>query len=255
MGTILDKILNKFTFFPHNKMVVKKEDMPDYVAEKWINTPDGNKLQAFFLEHKSDKKRPLILYFHGNTGNVFSHHRFQHALKLYAMNHNVLMLSYRGYLRSTGSPSEQGIYMDGESALEYAKQELGYTEEEVFVFGRSLGSTVATHISQHRNFKGVVLITPLTSAKEMAVAMGFRYFSWFVKKSFNSIKKIKNLKSKLLIIHGDDDKQIPVKMGEKLYHKYKGKKQLIIIKNGGHNNIQQVDPSAFWNGINSFLNH
>ena len=83
--------------------------------------------------------------------------------------------------------------------------------------------------------------------------MDFSYFSFLAKKSFNSIKKIKNLKSPLLIIHGTEDKQIPFKMGEKLYQKYKGEKTLIAIENAGHNNIQLVNPDKFWNSIEAFI--
>jgi len=254
MKSIIKKILNRFTFFPHNKVKLASSEMPECVSEKWINTTDGEKLQAFYFEHKTQTKKSLIVYFHGNTGNIFSHHRFEHAEKLYNMGQNVLLISYRGYSKSSGSPSEEGIFIDGESALNYAKNTLGFNLQQIFVFGRSLGSTVATHVAQNKKLKGVVLLTPLTSAKEMARFMGFRYFSFLAQNRFNSIKKIKYLKSKLLIIHGTDDKQIPFAMGEKLYHKFKGKKKLVTIEDGGHNNIQIVNPDLFWNSIGDFLN-
>ena len=253
MGSILNKIVNKFTFFPNNKVVLAVKDMPHYVSEKWIDTPDGEKLQSFLFNHPDNQELSLIIYFHGNTGNLFSHHRFEHAKRLHEMGLNVLLLSYRGYSKSTGKPSEKGIFIDGESALSFSHKALGYKNEDIFIFGRSLGSTVATHIAQNRIFKGVVLLAPLTSAKEMAKEMDFRYFSLFVKRSFNSLKKIKYLNSKLLIIHGTEDKQIPFSMGEKLFDKYKGVKKFIAIEGAGHNNIQQVNPDAFWNGIEEFL--
>jgi fermentation-respiration switch protein FrsA (DUF1100 family) len=243
-----------FTFHPHNKVRMDNKDMPHYVSEKWIETTDGENLQSFYFKHSDTKNHSLIIYFHGNTGNLFSHHRFEHAEKLHAMGCNVLLVSYRGYSKSTGKPSEKGIYIDGESTLAYAHKALGYTNENIFVFGRSLGTTVAVEISQNRNLKGVVLLTPLTSAKDMGKEMDFSYFSFLAKSTFNSIKKIKNLVSPLLIIHGTEDKQIPFKMGEKLFHKYKGEKELIRIEKAGHNNIQLVDPDSFWNGIESFLN-
>lgn len=255
MPSILERIINMFTFHPHNKVRLDTKDMPHYVTERWIDTTDGEKLQAFYFKHSDaqDDKHPLIIYFHGNTGNLFSHHRFEHAERLHEMGCNVLLISYRGYSKSTGKPSEKGIFIDGESTLEYAHKSLGYSNDNIFVFGRSLGSTVAVEISQHREFRGVVLLTPLTSAKEMGKEMDFSYFSFLAKKSFNSIKKIKNLKSPLLIIHGTEDKQIPFKMGEKLYQKYKGEKTLIAIENAGHNNIQLVNPDKFWNSIEAFI--
>jgi len=252
MSSILQRIINKFTYFPHNKIMRSTKDLPEFVSEKWIHTADGEKLQALYFEHKN-KKTDLIIYFHGNTGNLFSHSRFDHAKRFYEMGKNVLLVSYRGYSKSSGKPNEKGIYLDGESAIKFANETLGYNNENIYIFGRSLGTTVAVEVAQHKNFKGVVLFTPLTSAKDMAKEMDFKLFSFLAKKTFNSIKKIKNLKSKLLIIHGTHDKQIPFKMGEKLFNKYKGEKTFIKIENAGHNNIQLVDPDSFWNGIEQFL--
>ena len=254
MASILDRIINMFTFHPHNKVRLDVKDMPHHVSERWIETTDGEILQSFYFKHSDAKQHSLIIYFHGNTGNLFSHHRFEHAEKLHKMGCNVLLISYRGYSKSTGKPSEKGIYIDGESTLSYAHKTLGYSNENIFVIGRSLGTTVAVEISQNRNFKGVVLLTPLTSAKDMGKEMDFSYFSFLAKSTFNSIKKIKYLRSPLLIIHGTEDKQIPFAMGKKLFEKYKGKKDFIRIKDAGHNNIQLVDPYLFWNGIESFLN-
>ena len=254
MNSILNLIVNQFTFFPHNKILLKKTLWPDYVSEKWIETEDNEKLQAVYFKHSDAKPNSLIIYFHGNTGNMFSHNRFDHANQFYKMGHNVLMISYRGFYKSSGKPSEQGVFMDGEATIKYAQQTLGYTIENTFIFGRSLGTTVATHVSQNRNFKGVLLITPLTNAKDMAKTMGFKYVSFLVKKAFKSLKKIKRLKSKLLIIIGTVDKVTPPEMGIKLFNKYKGDKQLITVEKGGHNNLQIIEFDKFWNGINNFVN-
>ena len=189
MKSILELIVNKFTFYPHNKMIRTIKDLPSFVSERWLTTVDGENLQSLYFKHSQDKK-DLIIYFHGNTGNIFSHHRFEHAQRLFDMGLNVLLISYRGYCKSTGKPNEQGIYNDGEAALKYTNQTLGYSNQEIYIFGRSLGTTVATHISQNRKFKGIVLITPLTSAVEMGIEMGFRYFSIFARGAFNSLKKI-----------------------------------------------------------------
>lgn len=253
MNAVVKTISNRFTFFPHNKVKMSADELPDFVSEKWIETPDGKKLQSLYFEHKQQSKKSIIIYFHGNTGNIYSHHRLEHAEKLYNMGQNVLLVSYRGYSKSSGSPSEEGIFIDGESALNYAKNTLGFNYQQMFVFGRSLGSTVATHVSQNKKLKGVVLLTPLTSAKEMAKHMGFKLFGFLAKNRFNSLKKIKYLKSKLLIIHGTEDLQIPFSMSEKLYNKFKGNKKLVAIEGGGHNNIQIVNPDLFWNSIEDFI--
>lgn len=253
MKSILNLIVNQFTFFPHNKIRLPYSHWPTYASEKWLKTMDNENLQSIYFEHPDTKAENLIIYFHGNTGNIFSHHRFDDADKFYQLGTNVLLVSYRGFSKSTGSPSESGIYIDGETALNYANNTLNYANQNIFIIGRSLGTTVATHIAQNRIFKGLLLITPLTNAKDMAKFMGYGYVSFLVKHAFNSFKKIKKVKSKTLIIIGTMDKVTPPEMGIKLFKKYKGQKQLITINEGGHNNLQLVENIKFWNAIKTFI--
>jgi fermentation-respiration switch protein FrsA (DUF1100 family) len=254
MKSIINLIVNQFTFFPHNKIRLPYSEWPSYASEIWLKTVDNENLQSIYFEHPNGKTEDLIIYFHGNTGNIFSHHRFDDANQFYKLGANVLLISYRGFSKSTGTPSEAGVYIDGETALNYANETLNYANKNIFIFGRSLGTTVATHIAQNRIFKGILLITPLTNARDMAKFMGYGYVSFLVKHALNSTKKIKKIKSKLLIIIGTIDKVTPPEMGIKLFKKHKGQKQLITIENGGHNNLQMVENQKFWDGINTFVN-
>ncbi len=126
MTSIVQRIINKFTYFPHNKIMRSTSELPKYVTEKWIETSDSEKLQSLYFEHNDNSKNDLIIYFHGNTGNLYSHHRYEHAEKLFSMGKNVLLLSYRGYGKSSGKPNEAGIYEDGESTLQFALNQLAY---------------------------------------------------------------------------------------------------------------------------------
>ena len=198
-----------------------------------------------------ERTYPVIIYFHGNAGNLY--HRFDHAQQLFEMDQDVLLVSYRGYSKSTGKPSEKGIYLDGESAVNYAIDNLEYNEEETTIFGRSLGTTVAIHIAQYKTFKGLILITPMTTGKEMASAMGLRWFKFVAGNSYNSLEKIKKIKSRILIIHGDRDEIVPYEMGKRLFEKFEGDINMITIKGGGHNNLSEVDPSTYWGEIEEFL--
>jgi len=165
-------VKDKLTFFPDRTSTIPQKDIPSYASEHWIKTSDGETLQAFLFQHPEQDRSSLILYFHGNAGNLY--HRFDHASRLFHMNKDVLLISYRGY--------------DGESAINFTIDSLGYAENEISIFGRSLGSAVAIHISQHRNFKNLVLITPLTSGKEMASAMGLGFLKFIAGDSYNSLE-------------------------------------------------------------------
>ncbi len=246
-----ESIINRMTFYPDTFSELSADEFPEHIFEKKIKTEDGETLQAFLFKHSGDGKRPLIIYFHGNAGNLY--HRFEYTQKLSEMDQDVFLVSYRGYGKSTGKPSEQGIYTDGEAAVNYALNTLGYTENEIILFGRSLGTTVAVHIAQNRNFKKVILATPLTSGKDMASAMGLGLVKYIAGSSFNSIDKINNINSSILIIHGDKDELIPYAMGKKLANTFNGVKQFVTIKNGGHNDLQEVDSELYWGSIQNFL--
>jgi uncharacterized protein len=246
-----ESIMNMMTFYPDTFSTLTANEIPEHISEKQLLTADGEELQAFLFKHPDEVRRPLILYFHGNAGNLY--HRFEYVQRLYEMNQNILLVSYRGYGKSTGSPNEKGIYKDGEAAVNFALNKLGYQESEIIIFGRSLGTTVAIHVSQHNFFKKVILVTPLTSGKDMATAMGLGIVKFMAGSSFNSLSKINNLKANILIIHGDKDELIPYAMSKKLLDTFTGSKQMITIKNGGHNNLQELDPELFWGGIEDFI--
>ena len=242
---------DRLTFFPDKTSTISEKDIPDFASERWIETADGETIQSFLFLHHEQPKRSLIIYFHGNAGNLYG--RFDTAIKLYQMDHEVLLVSYRGYAKSSGEPNEKGIYIDGAAAVNYAMDNLGYYENEISIFGRSLGSTVAIHIAQHRNFNNIVLITPLTSGREMAIAMGLGFVKFLAGNSYNSLEKIKNINSRLLIIHGDRDEVVPYLMGQQLYEEYNGAKQMVSIRNGRHNDLQEVAPEVYWGAIEKFM--
>ena len=225
-------IRNKLTFYPDK---VTEIPLPSNVKKVNFSTSDGETLEAFLWQHSEKKFYPLVIYFHGNAGNLY--HRLDYGQQIFDMDLNVLLVSYRGYSKSTGKPSEKGIYLDGLAAYDYAINQLGLKEKEIILFGRSLGSTVAVHMGQNRDFKGIILVTPLSSGREMAQAMGLGLFKYVAGNSYNSVEKINDLRSRLLIIHGDKDEVVPYKMGQKLMEAYPGEKQFVTIKGAGHNNL------------------
>ncbi|MGV6861244.1 MAG: alpha/beta hydrolase [Putridiphycobacter sp.] len=248
---IVNKIINRFAFHPHNKVVLEKENLPAFSQLIQVETEDGQTLNGLYFKHETVK--PLIIYFHGNTGNLYSHNRIDYTTKLFEMGYNVLMVSYRGYSFGTGIPSEKGIYLDGESILNFALKTLNYKIDDIVIVGRSLGTTVAINIALNRNFKGLILITPLSNGKDMAKTLGFKSISFLASNVFKSKKKIKEIKIKKLIIAGENDLQTPLQMAVDLFNSASEPKQLVTIKNGGHNNLQNVDPALFWGEIEKFL--
>ena len=129
-----------------------------------IKTSDNIDLLSWF--HKKDlKKFKTIIYFHGNAGTLENRiHKLNHFKD---MNVNFLIISWRGFSGNDGKPSEEGLYIDGISAINWLKN-LGLSEEDIIIYGESLGTGVATEIAQNSNFAGLVLETPFTSMVEAA---------------------------------------------------------------------------------------
>ena len=244
-------VKDSFTFFPDRVSEIPMNEIPSFAEEHIISTADAESIQSFYFHHQTGEQLPLLIYFHGNAGNLYS--RFEPATRIYQLGYDVLLVSYRGYAKSTGTPTEKGIFLDGEAAVNYAISKLDYQEENIALLGRSLGSTVAVHIAQYRNFQGVLLITPLTSGRDMAVAMGLGMLKFLAGNSYNSMEKINHLTSPLLIIHGDRDEVVPYHMGKSLFEAYNGPKHMVTIKNGRHNDLTDVDPVQYWGEIERFL--
>ena len=246
-----ESLVNSMAFFPDTRTSIPAEKMPSYLREVYIITGDSVRLQSYLLQHKGRSKR-IVVYFHGNAGNIS--HRVRDASKIYRLGCDVLLVSYRGYGRSEGSPSERGVYEDGISSINYITQNLGYTEEEIIIYGRSLGTAVAVYVAQNRNISHLVLVTPLSSGREYAQARGFGLLRACAGNSFDSLGRINNISCPLLIIHGDRDRVIPRDMGLRLYRAYRGEKQFVTINGGGHNDLQDADPELFWSSISDLIN-
>ena len=179
-----------------------------------IKTSDNIDLLSWF--HKKDlKKFKTIIYFHGNAGTLENRiHKLNHFKD---MNVNFLIISWRGFSGNDGKPSEEGLYVDGNSAINWLKN-LGLSEEDIIIYGESLGTGVATEIAQNRNFAGIILESPFTSmidaGKDKYPYLPVRLL---LKDKYESDKKIKNINRPILILHGKVDNIVPFHMGKRMY--------------------------------------
>ena len=249
IGSGCQSIINNTAFYPDTVTYVPVEKLPPEVSEKFITTTDGVKIQCYFIPDTSSQN--IVIYFHGNAGNIS--HRLPDLIQIRQFGVSVLGIGYRGYGKSKGRPSEKGIYLDGEAALSYAINELGFSESDIYVFGRSIGTTVAINTAQNRNIAGLILVSPLTSGKEQAQASGLRAISLLAGRSFSNISRIENITCPVLIIHGTHDEVIPVTMGVEIYESLQTKKILHTIYGAGHNNISVDFKREYWNAIEEFL--
>ena len=164
---------------------------------------------------KNYKEYKTLLFLHGNAGTLEN--------RIYKINHfkdvnvNFLIIAWRGFSGNKGKPSEKGLYEDAKSAIKWLKNK-GIKEENIIIYGESLGTGVATEIAQNKNFAGVILESPFTSMIDAGkTKYPFFPIRLLLKDKYESDKKIKNIKSPILIMHGEVDGIVPFWMGKKMY--------------------------------------
>ena len=179
-----------------------------------IISSDNINLLGWF--HKKNlKKFKTIVYFHGNAGKLENRiHKLNHFKD---MDINFLIIAWRGFSGNDGKPSERGLYDDGNSVILWLKN-LGLKENDIVLYGESLGTGVAIEIAQSNNFAGLVLETPFTSMVEVAKNF-YPYIpvALLLKDKYENQKKIKNIDIPLLVMHGEADQIVPFWMGKKIY--------------------------------------
>lgn len=216
-------------------------------------TKDMVRIHAGYLE--PDKDKPVVIFFHGQSENVT---KWQDTF-LFLKSHGLggLFLSYRGHLKSAGRPSEKGIYIDAETAVEYLISK-NFPQEKIILWGRSLGSAPALETALKYNVKAVILESPVYNIKQAAMSVFSRYVKIFklslVKniiielieradfiQMFENNKKISKVKSPILIMHAKNDEKINFEQALNL-HKLNPISELVLADNGSHDRSEWCYP-------------
>ncbi len=175
-------------------------------------TTDGTRLAGAFFRAPSPDA-PVLLYFHGNAEAAA--HNLPLAADLRARAFGVFLAEYRGYGGLTGSPSEEGLYADGEAALAELGR-LGIPPERVVLVGRSLGSGVAVELATRHRVAAVVLVSAYTSLVDMGRTVAGPLAPLVVRDRFDSLSKVGRVGAPVVLIHGELDDVVPIAMGRRL---------------------------------------
>lgn len=204
------------------------------MAEFQIASEDGVKITLWY--RPANPGMPTLVFFHGNSGNLGGR-----AAKLRTFIDSklgVLAVSYRGFGSSEGSPTEEGIYKDARAALVWLATK-GVPQKETVLYGESLGTAVAVEMAKEfPGMRAVVLEAPFASMAAVGrVHYPYLPVSLLLRDRFDSIDKVKDVHIPLLIIHGLDDKVVPVEEGKELLEKANAPKQGHFIPGMGHSNL------------------
>jgi uncharacterized protein len=205
-----------------------------------LTTPDGEQLVAWWKPPQPGKA--LILYFHGNGGSLWNGRLRAQALT--ASGRGLLMISYRGYSGSTGSPTEAGLHTDARTAYDWVRQ--SYDTARLIAYGESLGTGVGVRLASEQPLAGLILDAPYTSTADVA-SLTYWYVpvSWLMLDQFRSLDIIQKVKAPILILHGTDDRTIPFAFGERLFEAAPEPKRFVRIEGGSHTrNLEQGGMAA-----------
>ena len=199
--------------------------------EIFIESDKNINLKSWFIK-KDLNKFKTILIFHGNAGNLFN--RVYKLNELNKLDVNILLISWRGFSGNKGKPTEKNLYHDAEEAIKWLNNR-GAISKNIILYGESLGTGVATELGTSNAFGGIILESPFTSIANAAkIYYPYLPVNTILKDRYDSIGKIKNITTPILIMHGKKDNIVPQKMGLELYEKANQPKFSYFPENDDH---------------------
>jgi fermentation-respiration switch protein FrsA (DUF1100 family) len=206
-------------------------DPPPGVKQRWIVTEDGVRLHAWHAAGPA--AQPTLIWSHGNGGNIAS--RTDVLLALAARGLNVLAYDYRGYGKSSGRPSEAGVYHDAEAVYD-SERRRGVSAARIICFGESLGGAVSVHLASTRPCAGVAVVSTFTRLRDVA-HHHVGPLAIFVGGQFDVVARIRDLAVPILVAHGDRDDIVPFALGRRLFAAANRPKRFFRVPGANHNDV------------------
>ena len=247
-SSLLYVLQERFIFLPSTLENSYEYSFSEPFDEFFLNAPDGARLNA--LHFKRPNPKGVILYFHGNAGDLSRWGEI--ATFFVKRDFDVIVMDYRTYGKSTGKISESNLFSDAQLFYDYAREHYG--QEDIIIYGRSLGAAIATHLASKNDSRKLILETPFYNLLDVAKErFAFLPVRELLKYEFASNKYILDVKSPIAIFHGTEDTVVPFESGKKLFDSIKTRnKSFYTVRDGGHNNL--VEFKEFQDGIEYELN-
>lgn len=218
-------------------------------ADHFFTTSDGVKLHAWLFAAEGEDA-PLLLWFHGNGGNLTL--RGDMAAELARRGVSVFVFDYRGYGRSEGTPGEAALFKDSTAAFDYVARTL--KPPRIALYGESLGGPYAAYVAKHRKVHCVVLENTFPSLRALGNAiyrplplgltapLALRTTDW-----------LNEAGVPVLVMHGRNDAVIPFELGQQLYDGLRVKKELLVSESAGHSEIPFLDAVRYYEAVVRFV--
>ncbi|MDE3117492.1 MAG: alpha/beta hydrolase [Nitrospirota bacterium] len=219
------------------------------LEDVWFQAEDGTRLFGWYVDNKVTPV--VLLWCHGNAGNII--HRLENLVELYRLGFSVFLFDYRGYGRSQGRPTEEGMYQDALAAYDYLVSARRVAPQRLLLFGRSLGGAVAGQVASRKPAAGLILESVFPSVAAVARAHYFGLpVDWLLGAEFNLVDRLAALSLPVLVIHGDQDEIIPIELGRQVFAAARAPKAFYLVPGADHNNLYAVGGRAYFQRLRQF---
>jgi fermentation-respiration switch protein FrsA (DUF1100 family) len=198
----------------------------------WLDAEDGTRIHGWYCP--CERPRAVLLIAHGNAGNIATRCEWLAYLQD-KMRVTTLIFDYRGYGRSEGVPSSEGVLQDARAARAKLRALAGVQDNEILLMGESIGGAVAAQLAAEAPPRGLILQSTFTSLKDMA-KVHYPRLAWLVPKNkLDTQSALAKIRVPLLQSHGAADRTVPVNMAEQLFKAANEPKRLVAIGGADHN--------------------
>jgi alpha-beta hydrolase superfamily lysophospholipase len=246
--TTLDQRQREWIFQPSDRSWWRGEEAATGMSDVWIDfnseeTGEPTRLHGLWLAQSDFDIRanaPVLLYLHGARYNVVGS-AFR-ARRMHELGFSVLAIDYRGFGKSTPTlPSEALAVEDARAAWDWLAQQ--YPNRPRYIFGHSLGGAIAIELAaQVTDEAGTLVEGTFTSIPDVVSTFkwGWLPVSPLITQRFEAVKRVANIGSPLLVVHGAEDQLISPALGRRLYDAATGRKAFVLVENGSHHNTNSI---------------
>jgi fermentation-respiration switch protein FrsA (DUF1100 family) len=240
---------SSMTFFPYRDMQATPRDWGLAYENATFDTEDGVSLHGWYIPRQGAKR--TLLFFHGNAGNIS--HRGESITIFHRLGLNVFIFDYRGYGQSEGRPGEKGFYRDAAAAWRYLTGTREVDQQDVVIFGRSLGGAVAARLASEVHPGALILESTLSSSRDFAHAV-FPLLSRLIvlRYDFDTADYVQRVSCPLLVLHSPQDEIMPFRLGEKVYE-VANEPKVFIEMTGDHNAGFLMSQPGYERQVGEFL--
>ncbi len=213
-----------------------------------IETSDGVMLHGWFIVGRPSR---VLLFFHGNAGNIS--HRLDSIRQFQNLGMSVFIIDYRGYGQSGGNTTEKGIYRDADAAWRYLTEDRGISSNDIVIFGRSLGASVASWLATQHQPLALIVESSFTSVPDIAQELyPWLPARWLSRFSHATRDYVRNVRCPILVTHSRDDEIIPFHHGEAIFASANEPRTLLALR-GTDNEAFLQDERAYIEGVRTIL--